>query len=73
MRICSACRIALTSSNSKQSAETFVDASKHFQFSSFSNEKGTEILKKKNSKFQRTGSKCAKAGVEFSSELIYVL
>ena len=34
-RICSACRIALTSSKSKQSAETFVDESKHFQFSSF--------------------------------------
>ena len=34
-RICSACRIALTSSKSKQSAETFVDASKHFQFSLF--------------------------------------
>ena len=31
-RICSACRIALTSSKSKQSAETFVDVSKHFQF-----------------------------------------
>ena len=27
-------RTALTSSKSKQSAETFVDASKHFQFSS---------------------------------------
>ena len=34
-RICNACRIALTSSKSKQSAETFIDASKHFQFSSF--------------------------------------
>ena len=33
--VCSACMIALTSSKSKQSAETFVDASKHFQFSSF--------------------------------------
>ena len=29
-RIYSACRIALTSSKSKQSAETFVDVSKHF-------------------------------------------
>ena len=29
--------------------------------------------KEKNGKFQRAGSKCAKAGVEFSSELIYVL
>ena len=34
-RICSACRIALTSSKSKQSAGTFVDVSKHFQFSLF--------------------------------------
>ena len=34
-RICSACRIALTSSKSKQSAETFLDVSKHFQFSLF--------------------------------------
>ena len=34
-RICSACRIALTSSKCKQSAETFVDVSKHFQFSLF--------------------------------------
>ena len=34
-RICSAWRIALTSSKSKKIAETFVDASKHFQFSLF--------------------------------------
>ena len=34
-RICSACRIALTSSKSKQSDETFVDVSKHFQVSLF--------------------------------------
>ena len=73
VRICSACRIALTSSKSKQSAETFVDVSKHFQFSLFWNGKGREILKKKHSKFQRVGSKCAKADVQFSSELIYVL
>ena len=33
--IFSACRIALTSSKSKQSAETFVNISKHFQFSLF--------------------------------------
>ena len=46
-RICSACRIALTSSKSKQSAGTFVDVSKHFQFSLFWNGKGTQILKKK--------------------------
>ena len=72
-RICSACRIALFSSKSKQSAETFVDVSKHFQFSLFWNGKGREILKKKHSKFQRVGSKCAKADVQFSSELIYVL
>ena len=73
-RICSACRIALTSSKSKQSAGTFVDVSKHFQFSLFWNGKGTQILKKKkHSKFQRVGSKCAKADVQFSSELIYVL
>ena len=31
-RICIASRIALTSSKSKQSVETFVDVSKHFQF-----------------------------------------
>ena len=72
-RICSAWRIALTSSKSKISAETFVDASKHFQFCLFWNGKGREILKKKHSKFQRVGSKCAKADVQFSSELIYVL
>ena len=34
-RICCAWRIVLTSSKFKQSAETFVDASKHFQFSLF--------------------------------------
>ena len=34
-RICSACRIALTSSKSKKSAETFADVSKHFQLSLF--------------------------------------
>ena len=50
-RICSACRIALTSSKSKQSAETFVDASKHFQFSLFWNGKGTEICFKKIANF----------------------
>ena len=46
-RISSACRIALTSSKCKQSAETFVDVSKHFQFSLFWNGKGTQIFKKK--------------------------
>ena len=45
-RICSACRIALTSSKSKQSDETFVDVSKHFQVSLFWNGKGRQILKK---------------------------
>ena len=59
-RICSACRIALFSSKSKQSAETFVDVSKHFQFSLFWNGKGTQILKK-NSKFERVGSKVRKS------------
>ena len=54
-RICSACRIALTSSKYKQSAETFVDVSKHFQFSLFWNGKGTQILKKYHCKFQRAG------------------
>ena len=34
-RVCNACRIALTSAKSKQSAETFVDASRHFQFPLF--------------------------------------
>ena len=29
--------------------------------------------KKEHSKFQRVGSKCVKADVQFSSELIYVL
>ena len=72
-RICSACRIALTSSKYKQSAETVVDVSKHFQFSLFWNGKGAHMLKKYHCKFQRVGSKCAKAGVQFSSELIYVL
>ena len=73
-RICSACRIALTSSKSKQSAETFVDASKHFQFFLFWNMgKEQKYYQKNHSKFQRVGSKCAKAGVQFSSELIYVL
>ena len=50
-RICSACRIALFSSKSKQSAETFVDVSKHFQFSLFWNGKGTQILKKNIANF----------------------
>ena len=45
-RVCNACRIALTSAKSKQSAETFVDASRHFQFPLFWNGKGTQILKK---------------------------
>ena len=69
----SACRITLTSSKCKQSAETFVVASKHFQFSLFLNGKGTQILKYYHCKFQRVGSKCANAGVHFSSELRYVL
>ena len=51
----SACRITLTSSKCKQSSETFVVASKHFQFSLFWNGKGREMLKK-HSKFQRVGS-----------------
>ena len=45
-RVCNASRIALTSAKSKQSAETFVDASRHFQFPLFWNGKGTQILKK---------------------------
>ena len=71
--MCSACRIALTSSKSKQSAETFVDASKHFQFLCFEMGKEEKYYQKNHSKFQLVGSKCAKAGVQFSSELIYVL
>ena len=55
-RICSACRIALTSSKSKQSAETFVDASEHFQFSLFLNGKGTEIFEKKTHFSERVRS-----------------
>ena len=43
-RIWSACRIALTSSKSKQSAEKFVDVSKHFQFSLFWNGKGCSTI-----------------------------
>ena len=50
-RVCSACRIALTSSKSKQSAETFVDASKLLHFSLFWSGKGTEILRKKMANF----------------------
>ena len=46
-RICSACRIALTSFKSKQSDETFGDVSKHFQISLFWNGKGTQRFKKK--------------------------
>ena len=34
-RICSACRISLTSLKYKQSAETFDNVSKHFQFHLF--------------------------------------
>ena len=45
-RVCSACRIALTSAKSKQSAETFVDVSRHLQFPLFWNGKGAQILKK---------------------------
>ena len=56
-RICSACRIALTSSKSKQSAETFVDVSKLFQLANLS-----EWVRR-----------CAKAGVQFNSEWIYVV
>ena len=55
-RICSACRIALTSFKSKQSDETFGDVSKHFQISLFWNGKGTQIFKKKHSKFERVSS-----------------
>ena len=44
-RVCSACRIALTSAKSKQSAETFVNVSRHFQFPLFWNRKGKQILK----------------------------
>ena len=58
-RICSAYRIALTSSKYRQSAETFVDVSKHFQFSFFWNGKGTHILKKYHCKFQRAGCRCS--------------
>ena len=43
--ISSACRIAMTSSKYKQSAETFVDVSKHFQFSLFWNGKRAHIFK----------------------------
>ena len=35
--------------------------------------KEQKYYQKNHSKFQRVGSKCAKAGVQFSSELIYVL
>ena len=73
VRICSACRIALTSSKSKQSAETFVDVSKHFQFCLFWNRKGTQILKKNIANLSEWVGRCAKAGVQFSSEWIYVL
>ena len=45
-RVCSACRIALTSTKSTRGAETFVDLSTHFQFPLFWNGKGTQILKK---------------------------
>ena len=72
-RICSACRIVLTSSKSKKSAEKFVDVSKHFQFSLFWNGKGTQILKKNIANLSEWVRRCAKAGVQFSSELIYVL
>ena len=43
-----------------------------FNFLCFLMGKEIEIFQK-NSKFQRAGSKCAKAGVQLSSELIYVL
>ena len=35
--------------------------------------KEQKYYQKNHSKFQRVGSKCAKAGVQFSSELIYVI
>ena len=44
-----------------------------FNFLCFEMGKEEKYLKKKQSKFQRVGSKCAKADVQFSSELIYVL
>ena len=59
--ICGACRFALTSSKSRQSAKTFVDVNKHFQFSLFWNGKGTQILKKKHSKFEQVGLKVRKS------------
>ena len=60
-RICSACRIALISSKSKQSAETFVDASKHFQFLCFEIRKGTEILPKKPQQISASGFEVRKS------------
>ena len=44
-----------------------------FNFLCFEMGKEEKYEKKEHSKFQRVGSKCVKADVQFSSELIYVL
>ena len=63
--------VALTSFRSKQNAKTFDNVSKHFQFYFFKMGKEHKILK--NIANFAVGSKCTKAGVQFSSELMYVL
>ena len=60
-RRCSACSIALTSSKCKQSAERFVNVSKHFQFSLFWNGKGTHIFKKISSQISVSGFEARKS------------
>ena len=60
-RRCSACSIALTSSKYKQSAERFVNVSKHFQFSLFWNGKGSHIFKKISSQISVTGFEARKS------------
>ena len=60
-RVCSACRIALISAKSKQSAETFVDVSRHFQFPLFWNGKGTQIVKKMSLQISASGFEVRKS------------
>ena len=60
-RICSACRTAQTSWKYKESAETFVDVSKHFQPSLFWNGKGTPILKKISLQISASGLEVRKS------------
>ena len=59
--ICSACRTAQTSSKYKESAETFVDVSKHFQPSLFWNGKEHTYFKKISLQISASGLEVRKS------------